>query len=297
MTSSRFLSTVVGAIAAMMLVAAIAAVPASPALQTPLADRRGEDQTFLTYPEWFLVYSPDEYADFLKEGRRPSEFPFVGHLRQFWQAYASIRGITGERYPFNGEYHTMIGVIGVSTTVEYALRAAYETVFGRLTELTAGGTTTEEDRLAAVVARDYVDFLALQPWYEYDFAHRLRQVWTDTPLLGPNMLRKWERKYWLTSEYGGKAIYAWAIGKATRSSFERPKLETLAYVALPAAPVTLPANVRVLRRDPDAHALVALPRYAPFTTDSLEMARDGVHFQEIAGNRDAILITLIAPGS
>ena len=24
---------------------------------TPEAERRGEDQTFLTYPEWFLVYS------------------------------------------------------------------------------------------------------------------------------------------------------------------------------------------------------------------------------------------------
>ena len=29
---------------------------------TPVEDRRPPDQTFLTYPEWFLVFSPAEYA-------------------------------------------------------------------------------------------------------------------------------------------------------------------------------------------------------------------------------------------
>ncbi|KFN44529.1 hypothetical protein [Arenimonas oryziterrae] len=276
---------------------AAAVVPAAPTQMTPEADRRGEDQTFLTYPEWFLVYSPDEFADFLKAGKNPSEFPFIGHLQQFWQAYGAIYRITGDRYDFNGEYHTMIGVIGVSTTLEYGLKSAYETVVGRVTELTAGGTATEEDRLAAEVARDYVDFLALQPWYEYDFSARLKQVWTDTPWVGPNMLRKWERKYWLTSEYAGKAIYGWLIGKATRSSFEKPKLETVAWVdGFPAESTGLPSDLRVIRREADGHALIALPRYAPFTTESLQLAQRGVRFEEIAGNRDAILITVIAPG-
>ena len=263
---------------------------------TPEADRRGEDQTFLTYPEWFLVYSPDEYASYLQAGRNPSEFPFIGHVRQFWQAYDAIYHITREHYPFNGEYHTMIGVIGVSTTFEYGLKSAYETVIGRLTELTRGDALTEEDKLAGEVARDYVDFLALQPWYEYDFARRLRQVWTGTSWFGPNMLRKWERKYWLTSEYAGKAIYGCIIGKATRSSFERPIPETVALVDhLPQEAAARPSDIRLIKREADGSALIALPRYAPFTTDALQLAKSGVGFREIAGNRDAILITVIAP--
>lgn len=263
---------------------------------TPEADRRSEDQTFLTYPEWFLVYSPDEYAGFLEAGRNPSDFPYVGHVRQFWQAYGAIYGLTRERYAFNGEYHTMIGVIGVSTTVEYGIKSAYETVIGRLTELSCGDDLTDEDRLAQEVARDYVDFLARQPWYEYDFAQRLGQVWSGTSWFGPNMLRKWERKYWLTSEYAGKAIYAWMIGLGTRSSFDTPAAETVALVEhFPDDPALRPGAVRLLGREADGSTLVALPRYAPFTAAALELAQLGVAFREIAGNRDAILITVIAP--
>ena len=36
---------------------------------------RSEDQTYLTLPERYIVYSADEYAAFL-DGHRPSEFPF-----------------------------------------------------------------------------------------------------------------------------------------------------------------------------------------------------------------------------
>ena len=281
---------------ALLLLSGLAGAASDFSPVTPQADRRGEDQTFLTYPEWFLVYSPDEYASYLQADRKPSEFPFIGHVRQFWQAYAAIYRITGDRYPFNGEYHTMIVVIGVSTTLEYGVKAGYETLIGRLTELTRGDAQTEEDRLAAKVARDYVDFLALQPWYEFDFSLRLRQLWTETSWFGPNMLRKWERKYFLTSEYAGKAIYGWIIGKATRSSFERPIPETVTLIDhLPADPAKLPTDIRVIKREGDGSALVALPRYAPFTADALQLARLGAGFREIAGNRDAILITVIAP--
>ena len=64
-----------------LFTALLPAAAQSPA--TPEADRRGEDQTFLTYPEWFLVYSPDEYAHYLAADRAPSRFPYIGHLCQF----------------------------------------------------------------------------------------------------------------------------------------------------------------------------------------------------------------------
>src|SRR5437764_514515 len=82
--------------------------------------------------------------------------------------------------------------------------------------LTCTHGPTAEDRLGAEVAQDYVDFIRVQPWYEYDFASRMRQVWTRTGLLGPDAIRKWERKYALTTEYGIKGLYGWLIRKATK---------------------------------------------------------------------------------
>src|SRR5829696_8112744 len=37
---------------------------------------RLEDQTYLTLPEWYIVYSADEYAAFLANDR-PSQFPYL----------------------------------------------------------------------------------------------------------------------------------------------------------------------------------------------------------------------------
>lgn len=261
-----------------LLLAPFGGARAGEAPLTPDAERRTEDQTFLTYPEWFLVYSPEEYAEHLEAHRPPSTFPYFGHVGQFWGAYRAIWRETSDRYAFNGEYHTMIGVIGVSTTVEYGLRGTYEKLIGRLTEL-AGGVDTAEDRLAAEVARDYVRFLDLEPWYKYDYRARLKQVWR-APWFGRGMLRKWERKYALTTEYGAKAIYGWLIGKATGASFAAPKPTTV---------------VAIQRRGSGATELATLPRYTPFTEAATALANDGARFVEIAGNRGVILVTLRTP--
>ena len=211
-------------------VAAFAAVPeaAAPLSVTPKEHQRGADQTFLTYPEWFLVHSPAEYAAFVKY-RAPSDFPFLGHVGQFWQSYSAVNDAIKD-YSFNFGYHVMVMVIGTSTTVEYALRSAYETLIGRLTELTQTHGMTEEDRLGARVAQDYVDFIRVNPWYDYDFLDKLARLWTQTGWWGPDLLRKWERKYALTTEYAIKAVYGWLIMKATKASYEAPLLVTAVVV-------------------------------------------------------------------
>ena len=180
----------------------------------PIEHRRPAEQTFLTYPEWFLVHSPAEYAAYI-DGQPVSEFPFLGHVGQFWQAYGSVYDATKDDYPFNAGYHVMIMVIGASTTVEYALKSAYETLIGRLSEFTRTHGMTEEDVLAAGVAQAYVEFIRETPWYEFDFFGKLKELWTQTSLFGPDMIRKWERKYALTTEYSIKAAYAWLIAKMT----------------------------------------------------------------------------------
>lgn len=263
-----------------LLCAACAGIAAAaPASRVPTADRRGEEQTYLTFPEWFLVFSPDEFADSLEAGGTPSRFPWFSHVGQFWSAYAQVWHAT-KPYPFNGEYHTMIAVIGSSTTVEYGIRGAYETLVGRLSELASSPGATPEDQLAAREARDYVEFIRVRPWYEFDFATPLKRLWTETPAFGPDMLRKWERRYLLTSDWLVKATYAAVLEKATHSAFEIPKTTTVCVV-----------------REGDHARTVALPRYQAFTDAAVDVARRGGAFEEIAGNRGPILVSVVVPDS
>ena len=64
MTRRRLRQCLLAAFAALL---ACGAAVCAPQLQTPEAHRRTEDQTYLTFPEWFLVFSPAEYADVTDE--------------------------------------------------------------------------------------------------------------------------------------------------------------------------------------------------------------------------------------
>jgi hypothetical protein len=264
---------------------------------TPAQYRRGAEQTFLTYPEWFLVFSPAEYADFVR-GHDPSDFPFLGHIGEFWQGYAAVYRATRGRYPMNWGYHVMIMVIGTSTTVEYGVRSAYETLIGRLTSLTRTHGPTEEDRYAARAAQQYVDFIRVDPWYKFDFAGTLTGLWKYTSLWGPDPLRKWERKYALTTEYAVKAGYGWLIGKLTAEAYEPPAPVTAVLLdRLPVADVNVVPAMTVLSRRPDGTVLATLPRYQDFTGGAIALSVRGIGFKEIAGNQGPILVSVIAPDS
>jgi hypothetical protein len=125
------------------------------------------------------------------------------------------------------------------------------------------------------VAQEYVDFIRVRPWYEFDFTSRLKQLWTTADLWGRDPIRKWERKYFLTSEYGVKAVYGWMIAKATKATYEDP------------LPVTMVIDAEGRMRE--------LPRYEAFMKSATELARQGVEFREVAGNRGDILLSAIVP--
>src|SRR5262245_11372910 len=262
---------------------------------TPTGHQRGTEQTFLTFPEWFLVSSPAEYAAFVKS-EPPSEFPFIGHIKQLWQSYGAVYDATRSKYPFNAGYHVMIVVISASTTVEYSLRSAYETLIGRLTELTRTHGMTQEDVFGAQVAQDYVDFIRARPFYEYDFLGKTPRLWKETSLWGPDMLRKCERKYSLTTEYLAKGIYSWIIKKATQASYDSTIDVTAVLVdRLPAGIETELTGLKLLQHLPDGSALITVPRYDAFKFYSQALARHGCNFQEIAGNRSVILVAALVP--
>jgi hypothetical protein len=255
---------------------------------------RPEDQTYLTLPEWYIVYSSDEYAAFIADNP-PSSFPYFRAIGQFWQSYYDICAVTREQYPFNSGYHLSLAVIGSSFTAENIVKGVYENTIGRLTEWTSSPELTEEDAYARKVAVEYGTFLHTIPWYEFPFSARLGEMWRTTPLWGPNPIRKWERKVAISLEYGTKAIYGWVIRQGTQSVFSAEDLEIQVWAeGVTEAMLQQEPHMRIVKPIDDRAAIVVLPRYEAFTEVVPGLTRQGVHFVEIAGNDD-ILITVLAP--
>lgn len=255
---------------------------------------RPEEDTFLTYAEWYIVWSYQEKADF-QEHHLPSGFPYVASIKQYWSAYccgfSQVRG----RYPFNFGDHVMLVVIGSSFSVEYALKGLYEKTEGRLTEWLSGYQPTEEDLYAYRTARAYADFVHIRPFYEFSFSKRLKGLWTETKFWGPHAFRKWERKAFLTLDYAFEAFYCSLIEGLTHATYGVEPPDTFAWIQN-ASDATFVKNPRIrkIKSVSPTEFIVAIPRYQEFTTLATELARQDVHFVEIAGN-DEVMITVLAP--
>jgi hypothetical protein len=253
--------------------------------------RRPEEATYLSYPEWYLVSNPQEYAQFLHH-ERPSGFPYARSICQFWNSYAQVYAIAQRHYPFNAGEHLMVAVIGTSSTIEWIIKGAYENTIGRLFELLADEQTSEE-KYAAEVARDYGDFIPTQPWFDFPFGEKFKGLWTTADFFGSHFPRKCERKLFLSLEYGVKTLYAGVIRLASHSVYGVADTEVYALVThLPAA-LTTP-QVKLVRQVADGTAIISVPHYQGFTDTVPVLARDGVDLLEVAGN-DEILMTIVAP--
>jgi len=247
--------------------------------------------TFLTLPEWYIVYSTEEYAAAI-EGGAPSQFPYVGAIRQFWRYYRRVCAVTRNQYPFDTGVHLMLGVIGMSFSAENAVKGVYEKTLGRVTEWIAGHDTPE-DAFAARTAREYGRFMHTVPWYEFPFAAHLEALWKDTPLWGPHMIRKWERRIVLSAEYGVKALYGGLIRLASRGVYDAEDLQVSALAENVPERAFADARIKKVKEAGPRAYVLWLPRYEAFTETVPALTRQGVRFREIAGN-DEIFLTVRA---
>ncbi len=259
-------------------------VPAADAVLAQKADDtphyyRPEDQTFLTIPEWHIVFESAEYADALVH--RPSAFPYFAMIRQYWNIYRRIRQKTEAEYPPNPEYHTMVKVIGISTAAELAVKGVYENTVGRVTEMIAGRSDLTSDMKVESFMRDteenYVSFIHQRPWYEYPFKKKYDELQEILEWPGTNHIRSAERRFFFGAELLFKSFYAHMIEQATHASYEKPDLKTWATV----------------ERGGQKN-LEPLPRYQDFTPAAVKAAGEGANFVDIAGNKK-ILLTVLAP--
>ena len=253
-----------------------------------------KSDAYLGYPEWYIVWSYQEKADFQQQ-YLPSGFPFFAAVRQYWSSYCCISKLIRGKYPFNGGEQVMLVVIGSSFSAEYILKGAYEKTIGRATELISGGEAVDEDRYAYQVARDYADFVHIRPFYEFRFAPRVAGLWRDTPLWGPHPIRKWERKLFLTADYAFEAFYCEFIQIGTHLTYGYEPTETFATIdhADEAFVRSIP-HVKIMEQTGPGSFMVDIPRYQEFTSVAKAMAEQGIQFNDIAGNSQ-ITLSVLAP--
>lgn len=258
---------------------------------------RPEEQTFLTVPEWSIVYAGDALASHLKTGL-PSGFPYFDAIRQFWSMQAAMNRAVKGVYPANSEYRVMIAVIGASFTVECVLKGAYELTLGRLFErLSLGGDPKKRgaaDLAATDVFREYGAFMHDRPWYEFPFKTKLLE-YRRVSAAAPWTLRKLERRLFTALELGGKAVWGKVIKKATGAAYAPQELFIEAWVRPGRSdPAEASPGVTVLERLDGGSLLISIPRYEKFTGAAAALAASGVRFVSIAGNQ-TILATVLAP--
>jgi FAD/FMN-containing dehydrogenase len=259
--------------------------------------RKAEGQTLLTVPEWYLVFNPVEYAEHLRAGKPGDTFPLVESVSEYWSLYKRVLRATDGVYPDNAEYLTMLRVIGVSTTVEYVVKAAYEATLGRLARVLSDGSRSREEQLIAEAHTAYAELIFHEPWYAFRFLPWVSKIWNESSFFGPNFIRRSERKLAFSVEFIVKAGYAELIGFAAGSAYDAPQEFVYAAVEAPApSDLAIDPRVKLVQSFDDGTHIVSIPRWGPFTEIVPKLAERGVRFLEIAGDDD-IALSVIKPSN
>lgn len=253
---------------------------------------RAEEQTILTVPEWYLVFNPKEYADYLEDGNDPSDFPFYASVAEYWNLYDRSMKLVSEAYPENDEYKTMLQVIGVSVTIEYVGKLIYEKTLGTVFGSFSNGSSSDEEKLINQAHRAYSDFIYHTAWYEFEFMPWIRQVWAISDSSNGSWMRKTERTLFFTLEFSIKALYAEMIEWAAKNSYEEPVTDI--YLIISGENTQL-ENVKVISEQ-EGKAVIAIPRWGEFTITLLKLAEKNIDILEIGGNDEIAISILLNEG-
>jgi hypothetical protein len=255
-------------------------------LITDPAFQRREANTYLTYPEWHIVFAYDGLAQVLKTGDEHA-FDYLPSISRFWGSACALTRVASQHGGADWGTRSMIHTIGVSFTVEMLAKAVYEETIGRATAWLRGPQKTAQDAFVAGMAADYAAFLRQTPWYRYPFRIKARELWGPPANLS---LRGWERRFGIGLEFEVKAVYAKAIARAVAATGEAQLVIRSVVSGLDAAALGRIRGVTVIGRRGDGLE-IETPRYDLFTQILAEIARQGGTIREIAGN-DEIMASL-----
>ena len=253
----------------------------------PVYNSRKIEQTYLTLPEWYQVYSYNEFGDFLHSGGRQSDFPFLRSSKNFWSYYRlALKESKDEK--FNWQYNFVTWVIGANLSAEYFIKSVYENTIGTITQFISG-SDTEADRFIANSWNNYAKKMYQTTWYHYPYFDDLGGIWTETSLFNKNFIRNFERKIAFSISYLIKGTYAkiWLLTAAQKEN------QTFSIVYAKDKLVLGNEGIKILKEISGDKYLIETERYAGFKEVLLKLISKDVKFVEIQGH-DIIALSYLS---
>lgn len=260
-----------------------------PPIITEAEWQRPESRTFLTYPEWHMVYAYEDFAKVLETGDEHT-FGFVESVTGFWSSYCVLNRMADAHGGADWPTRQMIYTIGTSFDIEMAAKGLYEETIGRMGAFARGNTKTPQDKIAADMARDYGAFLHQVPWYEFPFDEWTSRLWAE-PTTG---IRSWERRLALGGEWKLKQAYARLIKSAVEGAGkDQLRIRSVVTDIRSDQLASLPSVSVVGTKD--GTAVIESDRYAAYTVLLKQIASAGGNIVEVAGNDDIMVSILEKP--
>ena len=253
---------------------------------------RREANTYLTYPEWHIVFAYDGLAQTLRADDEHA-FGYLRSISGFWRSACVLTRAAGQHGGADWATRSMIHTIGVSFTAEMLVKAAYEDTVGRLTAWIRGPRKTPQDDVIVATAADYAAFLRQTPWYEYPFHDKAQALWA-IPV--EQRVRGWERRLGIGLEFEAKALYARVLAGAAAAGEPAPLTIRSVISGLPPADLARMGGVTVIARRAGG-VEIETPRYAAFTRILAEVSRRGGAVREIAGNDEIMASVTVREGT
>lgn len=253
--------------------------------------RRAEGDSFMTFPEWDIVYAYADLADVTRQSSE-SSYGYGQAIDAYWSSLCRATATARATGPVTADQRVTDYIIGLSFTLEMVLQGAYEETVGAATAWLRGPEKTSEDAFNQRFLDDYAAFLHQTPWYRYPFAAEFTRFWSETPWSFRAPVRSVERRFALSLEYGFKALYAIAIGALAGYSPADLSIMTV----IEGGEGATVAGVTLVRDLGGGRSLVRTQRYEAYSRILEAWAATGTTVLEIAGNR-RILLTVVVPGS
>lgn len=251
--------------------------------------QRTEANSYLTYPEWHIVYAYEGLAKVLETGDEHG-FGYISSVTGFWGSLCDLNRRADRHGGGDTPTRQMVYTIGVSFTLEMAAKALYEETIGRLFTLIRGPEKSPQDIYSAKMAADYAQFLQQTPWYKYDFNQSVETLWVQ-PLTSP--VRGWERRLALGGEWKAKAAYAQVIASAVAATGVAQLRIRSVVTDLTSDNLAAIEGVDIIESTSE-QVIIETPRYRQFTRIVENIAAAGGRLIEIAGNND-IMVSALEP--